>query len=837
MVAQSHPRLVAAFRVFSVVASALVVLTGGLVIWGWAADLPALKALYAGLVPMNPAAALCFVLAGGAILLRRREDADRFSRAAAQCFSLIVAVTGAACLAGNLLQFNPFLDSLLFAEKLVKAGPYLATRIPANTALGLLLVGAALLLLDRETARGRRPAQLLLLGAALICLLTIATFVYRAAAFTPWSLLAPMALSTALALTLVTLAAITARPDRGLMAVVTSHTAGGLTARQLSLAGLVVPWGLGWLWLAGQRQRWFDAPQGAAVLVVANIIVFLAVVWWNARSADHMDEARESTEEQLRDSEAMYHSLVENLPECIYRKDLQGRFMFVNSRFCDLLGKPRREILGKTDYDFYPMGLAEQYEAADKKVIETSAPFETVEERKGADGEKAYYQMTKTPLLDSKKRIIGVQGVFYDITARVRAEQALMHERYLLHTLMDNFPDQIYFKDHDSRYIRINKALAEKHGLPDPSAADGKTDFDFFAQEYALQSFSDEREVMRSGHPIVGKEEKETWTGGQCTWVSTTKMPLKDMHGKIIGSFGISRDITERKQFVEQLQKNNDDLARSEAALRQAMSDLQRTHEELKKAQAQLIQAEKMESVGTLAAGVAHEVKNPLAILRMGIDFMASTPAAADENGRMVIDEMKDAIDRADNIIRGLLDFSASREIAVEEDNLNTVIDCSLNLVRHELGKRGIVVRRELAEDLPPIRVDKNQLQQVFLNLFMNAAQAMGDQGTLTIRTYAKVLTDGGHEAGTRQAGRFWVNDEVVMAEVDDTGPGIPGEFLSKIFDPFFTTKANGEGTGLGLPVSKKIVEMHDGALEIMNLPERGARASIMLKARARELV
>jgi PAS domain S-box-containing protein len=142
-----------------------------------------------------------------------------------------------------------------------------------------------------------------------------------------------------------------------------------------------------------------------------------------------------------------------------------------------------------------------------------------------------------------------------EIVEHKRAEEALVQEQYLMNMLMDNVPDHIYFKDTDSRFIRINKDHAKKFGLSNPTQATGKTDFDFFTEEHARPAFEDEQTIIRTGKPIVGIEEKETWPDGRETWVSTTKMPLRDKEGNIIGTFGVSRDITEHKRAEEALRK------------------------------------------------------------------------------------------------------------------------------------------------------------------------------------------------------------------------------------------------------------------------------------------
>ena len=157
------------------------------------------------------------------------------------------------------------------------------------------------------------------------------------------------------------------------------------------------------------------------------------------------------------------------------------------------------------------------------------------------------------PVVDDTGNVVERFGVITDVTARRQAEQALIEERHLLHTLMDNLPDHVYFKDRESRFTRISKALAKEYGLSDPALALGKRDFDFFIPERAAEFYQDEQEIIRTGQPMVDKEEGGMWPDGHVTWLSTTKMPLRDANGNIIGTFGVSRNITERKQARERL--------------------------------------------------------------------------------------------------------------------------------------------------------------------------------------------------------------------------------------------------------------------------------------------
>ena len=218
---------------------------------------------------------------------------------------------------------------------------------------------------------------------------------------------------------------------------------------------------------------------------------------------------------------------------------------------------------------------------------------------------------------------------------------------------------------------------------------------------------------------------------------------------------------------------------------------------ELKDTQMQLIQAEKMKSIGRLAAGVAHEVKNPLAIIQMGVDFLSQETKENDVAGE-VIQDIDDAVHRADTVIRGLLDFSRDEKLNRTPANINTIIENSLHLVSHEMYQRSIDVTTDLADNLPDIDLDINKLQQVFINLFMNSAHAMEKDGQLTVKSRIKTLSaqsDINHDRDQK----FKIGETALVVEVTDTGPGIRDEDRDKIFDPFYTTKPVGEGTGTGL--------------------------------------
>jgi len=255
---------------------------------------------------------------------------------------------------------------------------------------------------------------------------------------------------------------------------------------------------------------------------------------------------------------------------------------------------------------------------------------------------------------------------------------------------------------------------------------------------------------------------------------------------------------------------------------------------QLRAAQLQLIQSEKLDSIGRMAAGVAHEVKNPLMTILTGVKILSKRLADADDTTRLLLEDMTAAVGRADKIIGGLLSYSRDRELDLGLVDLNATIDGSLLLVKHELDKGRIHIVKDLDPSLPSLQLDQFKMQQVFVNLLTNALHAMDHDGELHLRTSLATLTSGKH-VGYRHGDRFTPGAHVVVVQIDDSGPGIPDEHLSKIFDPFFTTKPTGIGTGLGLSVCQQIVDMHGGTIAIGNRDEGGARVTIVFKITDKE--
>jgi len=215
----------------------------------------------------------------------------------------------------------------------------------------------------------------------------------------------------------------------------------------------------------------------------------------------------------------------------------------------------------------------------------------------------------------------------------------------------------------------------------------------------------------------------------------------------------------------------------------------------------QLVQTEKLTSLGLLAAGVAHEVNTPLAVISNYIQMLAKQLPAGDPRHQLIEKIVKQTF-RASEIVNNLLNFSRTGAAEFMEVDLNAVVEETLTLIAHPLKTAHVQITRNLQQELPPVLGSNNRLQQVFLNLFMNARDAMPSGGMVEVRTAS--------------------NNGTVEIEVSDNGSGIPTEDLQRIFDPFFTTKSSGRGTGLGLSVSYGIIKEHSGRVDVRSTPGKG---------------
>ncbi len=550
---QPSARFVKTLEGLAKAAGLFAALIGVLVLAGWFFKVDLLKSISPRLAPMNPMSAVAFICLGLSLWLLQPSGAVsksklRFGRGLAS----IAIFIGGAKFISYFSDIDIEIDQWLFHKKVLHGPGGVPNEMSPNSALSFILMGFSLLLLEVEMRARFRPAQVLALAAGLISMVALIGYAYRVLALYEVGSFIPMPLNSAAVFFVTSLGVLAARPDRGWMQLLTSESTGGTIVRRLLPAAILIPIALGALRLMGERKGLYDTEFGISLFVISNVVIFTGLIWWNARLLDAAEADRIRAAQAVRKSEQRFRHVMEDSFDGMRLTDAEGKMLVVNKSFCQMVDMPEEKLIGQPFTVIYAPErredlLGKYKQRFNKHAIETRFSRET----HLWNGKKIWLELSNT-FLELEGEEPQLLSIFRDVTERKLAEAALEHERHLLKTLMDNVPDRIYFKDLQSRFLRNNRAQARRFGLSDPSEVVGKTDFDFFSEEHARRAFENEQEIIRTGEPF-NKEEKLTSPDGQVSWSMTTKLPLRDEHGTIVGTFGISRDVTQRKRAEEEL--------------------------------------------------------------------------------------------------------------------------------------------------------------------------------------------------------------------------------------------------------------------------------------------
>ncbi len=494
---------------------------------------------------------------------------------------------------------------------------------------------------------------------------------------------------------------------------------------------------------------------------------------------------RKRAEEALQESEERFRSVAQSANDAIIAADSKGNILSWNNGARKIFGYTEEEALAQPLTILMPekyrgmhtAGIARHVATGEEHVIGSTVELTGLRK----DGSEFPIELSLSAWKIGQENFYS--SIVRDITERKHAEQALALESNLMQALMDNIPDAIYFKDTQSRFLRASK-FVHLQGIESPDEAIGKTDFDFFPEENARVFYEEEQQIVRTGQPVIDKEQKEIFPDGTACWVLSTKVPIFDAEGKVTGIIGAARDITERKRIEEELERTRD------AALESAR-----------------LKSE-------FLANMSHEIRTPMNGV-IGMTGLLLDTELNDEQ-QDYAETIRSSADSLLTVINDILDFSkieaGKLQFETIDFDLHNAVEGSVELLAERAYAKGIELASLVDDDVPEgLRGDPGRLRQVLTNLLGNAVK-FTERGEVVLRVTKE------QESDSHVTARF---------SISDTGIGISKQAQRNLFQAFVqadgsTTRKYG-GTGLGLAISKQLVEMMNGEIGIESEEGRGS--------------
>jgi len=503
------------------------------------------------------------------------------------------------------------------------------------------------------------------------------------------------------------------------------------------------------------------------------------------------------SEKELKNERILMNALMDTIPDSIYFKDNQGRQVKFSHKMQENLDLDESQIIGKNDVELYGEEFGSKSLIDDLEIIKTARPIiGQIESRCLKDGRVNWTMTNKVPIRDESGQIMGLVGITRDINELIKTQKELEHERILLRTLIDNIPDYIYLKNIEGQFLIANNATLHQFGIKSESELIGKSDYDLFPTELAKKYFSEEQLILTSEKgiynfegPTVDKSKVK-----KNRWVSTTKVPFYDSQDKIMGSLGIGRDITERKEMEEKLHKLNEEL-----------KELNNTKDKL-------------------FSIIAHDLRSPF------IGFIGLTEMMAEgvvnfsqEELSNLSKEMQKSAEDLLKLLTNLLDWARMQQdniiLSPIKIELSEIISQNINLMTVRSEQKKVEIICDIVNN-QTVYADEAMLNSILCNLLSNALKFTSKGGKVIVKSKE-------------------TNNDMMEISVIDTGIGMPTELCSKLFkidEKVGRKGTEGEtSTGLGLMLCKEFVEKHGGKIWVESQINMGSTFNFTLPRGSRE--
>jgi PAS domain S-box-containing protein len=714
---------------------------------------------------MKASAATSFVLGGAALLmLLRGSGAYLWARLFASGLLVLMGVT--------------WIGHVLAEAGIMTVEP---VRMGLHAALGFTLQGVALLLLTNPRPESRSKGGETALAAAFVGWAGLIVYTYSVGLYSSDSI--SQMVFTSLGVTVLGLGTAAADEIGGPLRVLRSDGPGGMLARYLVPFVAVAPFVLGWIHMVGRRAQWYEPTIGVAVLTIATTVLITLIVVMYASRLDSSEERRHSAERVLRESSEFNTQIVASAQEGIVVVDEHRRCVLWNPFMERLTGIAAQDVVGKPLAEATSFGVLSELDSMERALAGQHVEGDV--ERPVASGPSAWLLVTHTPLKNTDGGIRGAIITIHDITELKRAEEALRESQKRTSTALASLGVGVWEVDIDTRAV-VWTENASPLLASSPDAINTLADIveRLHPDDQTEATTAIDRAIAtKSGFDL---ESRVVLPDGGIRWMRSAGRVIADpavSHDRLIG---VTVDVTGRHLL-----------------------------------EAQFLQAQKMEAVGQLAGGVAHDFNNLLSAI-LGYAALVKE-GMNDPARRRNVDEVVKAATRATALTRQLLAFSRQEVPEVTVLSANEVVTDLLDMLRRLIGEH-MTLTTKLADDLGSIRTDRGQLEQVVVNLVVNARDAMPKGGGICIETgYVHV------DAGVIAHGAQVAVGDYVMIAVKDSGVGMNEEVRAQLFKPFFTTKDRGKGTGLGLATVHGIVTGAHGYIAVESEIGRGSTFRVYL--------
>jgi len=757
-------------------AAALAAAIGALGLLGALIHSSLLTSVSAGWVTIRPAMAMALLLLGSTDLLdlRPRGPAVRWAGPGVGVLALLL---GLATLAD-------YLSPLHFVSP--RAGQQSgAGRLAFTSGLGLALLGSARLTRMRESRTAQKVSECSAALAGLIACVILVGYLFGVAPIEGHSPAVPMAVTTAVGLAALSVAAIAAQPRSVLSAILSSEPPGGPLARRLLPALLGAVLLIQWLGLKAEAAGLYSGAMGDALQVLSTGVLLSALVLWSAGAVNRTVAGQRRAEANFTESEERLRAVFENAGVGLAYLTPQGRFLQVNRRMCDILGYRPDELMTMSFQEItHPAHLDADLDSLRRLTAGEGESYTTEKRYLRKDGSAVWVVLTSAAVRDPAGAVRYFVAAFNEISDRRHAEDRLRASEASYRRLVENATVGIFSSSREGRFLSVNPALVAMLGY---ATADDLLSLNLLTQVYVRPEDRDAllRQITER-HPATGEVTWKKRDGALITVrVRIRGAPAAEDEPAHLE--GLAEDVTQQRTLESQFR-----------------------------------QAQRLEAVGRLAGGVAHDFNNILTAITGYTDLLLEELPPGDAK-RDDVEEIRAAASRATSLTRQLLAFSRKQVLQTRVLSLNQLVATLQRMLQRLIGE-DIKLQTVLADGLGAVRADPGQIEQIVMNLAVNARDAMPSGGALTLET-ANVELDESY-AGQHQG---VAPGHYVMLAVSDTGTGMDADTRSHLFEPFFTTKEQGKGTGLGLATVYGIVRQSGGHIWVYSEPGGGTTFKIYL--------